>query len=104
MTEAEFQHAIVQLAGYLGWTYYHARPAQRDGRWATHFDGAPGFPDLVLVHPDRGVIFAEIKTDRGRVTPGQRLWLNRLDEAGQNAVVWRPQDWQTITDTLKGNP
>ena len=102
MTEAEFQRAVVELAKWCGWLVFHPRPAQRSGSWATHFDGDAGFPDLVLAHAERGVVFAELKAERGRVSPGQRVWLNTLEDAEQTAVVWRPSDWEAIVSRLQG--
>ena len=62
----------------------------------------PGFPDLVLVGCN-GVLYRELKTDRGRLTPMQEWWLNSLLDAGQDAGVWRPSDWpDTILAALQG--
>ena len=36
--------------------------------------------------------FRELKTQRGKVTPEQRAWLDVLTLAEQNADVWRPAD------------
>lgn len=102
VTEAEFQHAVIGLAQYTGWLVFHPRPAQRNTTWATHFDGNAGFTDLVLCHPERGVVFAELKTAKGKVTAGQQAWLNALSAAGQEAVVWRPDDWPIILRRLQG--
>ena len=102
MNEAEFQRAIIEAAKYTGWLVFHAKPAQLGGSWATHFDGDVGFPDLVLAHSDRGLLFAELKTERGKVTPGQRSWLNVLEDSGAEAHLWRPQDWDTIVARLMG--
>ena len=108
MTEAQFQAAVIELAQINGWRVFHARKAQNGkGAWRTPVaaDGA-GFPDLVLVK-DR-VIFAELKTNTGRVSPAQREWLDALAEARVkahstgvvDAVVWRPKDWDDILATL----
>lgn len=103
MTEAQFQQAIIECARWAGgWLVFHPRPAQTGGRWSTPYIGDAGFPDLVLVHRDRGTIFAELKTDRGKVTPGQRAWLNALEDSGAEAYLWRPQDWDSITARLMG--
>ena len=102
MTEADFQHAVIELAQYTGWLVFHPRPAQRNGTWATHMEGNAGFPDLVLCHPKRGVVFAELKTAKGKLYVGQKAWLNALTDAGQDAVVWRPDDWPTILRRLQG--
>jgi hypothetical protein len=102
MSEAELQRAVIELAKWCGWMVVHFKPAQRSGSWATHFDGDVGFPDLVLAHPERGVVFAELKTARGKVTAGQQAWLCALSDAGQDAVVWRPDDWPTILQRLQG--
>ena len=102
VTEAEFQDALIGAAQWTGWLVFHPRPAQRNGTWATHMNGNAGFPDLVLCHPERGVVFAELKTERGKVTAGQQAWLCALSDAGQEAVVWRPDDWPTILRRLQG--
>ena len=102
MTEAEFQRAVMELAKWCGWLTYHPRPAQTGGRWSTAYTGDAGFPDLVLAHRDRGTIFAELKTQRGRPTPGQRAWLNVLEDAGQEAYLWCPEHWDAITARLMG--
>lgn len=103
MTEAEFQQAVIDTANWTGWLVFHPRPAQTGGRWGTAFTGHPGFPDLVLVHRDRGVIFAELKSERGKTTPGQRQWLNALEDANAETYLWRPQDFDFIVDRLRGN-
>ena len=54
----------------------------------------PGWPDLVIKAPAgrRGVIFRELKKQRGRVTPGQQEWLDALTADGMDAGVYRPSD------------
>jgi hypothetical protein len=101
VTEAEFQDKVVTLAKFLGWRLFHPKRAQLAGRWATHAQGDPGWPDLVLCHPKRGFIIAELKTDTGRVSPGQRLWLNDLEACDVECYIWRPKDWPAIEARLK---
>lgn len=90
MTEAEFQQTIIEAARLLGWKVYHTHDSRRS---------EPGFPDLVLVK-DR-VMFREVKTDEGTVSPAQRDWLSLLSLAGEDASVWRPMYWDTIIKELK---
>jgi len=101
ISEAAFQQQVIDLAGLRGWLVAHFRVAQNSkGRWRTPVagDGA-GFPDLVLVR-DR-VIFAELKSERGRTTLQQREWLQALEAAGVEVFVWRPRDWNEVERTLK---
>lgn len=103
-TEADFQKAVIDLARLNGWMVAHFRPAQNSrGEWRTPVaaDGK-GFPDLVLVHPVRGVLFRELKTDRGQVSKEQALWINWLGVARADVNVWRPRDWDGIVATLTG--
>ncbi|MDR4533224.1 VRR-NUC domain-containing protein [Glutamicibacter sp. PS] len=86
-TEEAFQNEVISAAKGLGFTkIYHTHDSRRS---------PAGFPDLVLVHPRRGVIFAELKSERGRVSDAQQAWLEDLRAAGQVAYVWRPMDWVT---------
>jgi Protein of unknown function (DUF5131)/VRR-NUC domain len=110
-TEAEFTAQVIALARRLGWRVAHFRAARTDRGWRTPVQGdGAGFPDLVLARPaghltevglelrptpSRQIIFAELKTDTGRVSPEQQAW---LDASG--GVVWRPRDWNLIVDAL----
>jgi hypothetical protein len=46
------------------------------------------------------IIYAELKTQRGKLTTGQQQWLDILQAAGQTALVWRPADLQAIFTKL----
>jgi hypothetical protein len=94
MTEQELQDAVIDLAKLLGWHVMHQRPGRTASGWRTTIQGHVGFPDLVLLRPPR-LIFAELKTARGRVDFGQATWLNGLDAVPHvEQFVWRPADWQ----------
>ena len=104
MTEAEFQNQVYVVAKLHGWTISHFGMSQSPtGAWrtATRYD-AKGFPDLILAHPHHGVLFRELKTDRGSLDKHQVVWLDLLYNAGANAAVWRPKDWPKIVSQLKG--
>lgn len=88
-SEAGFMAAVVTAARYLGWRVYHTYDSRRS---------SSGFPDLVLVK-DR-VLYREVKTDRGKVTPEQTAWIEALRVAGVDAGVWRPADWDRIEEEL----
>lgn len=83
LTERQFQGTVEDMARMLGWRIYHTHDSRRS---------QPGFPDLVLVHPKHGVLWRELKTVKGRVSPAQRDWLADLMAAGEDADVWRPAD------------
>jgi len=70
MTESDFQKVVINLAKMHGWLVHHPMPAMnKRGVWATHELGDHGFPDLVLAHPSGRVIFAELKSDKGKISP-----------------------------------
>lgn len=91
MTESELQKAVIDMARLFGLRVAHFRPAlSQSGRWHTAVaaDGK-GYPDLTIVGPG-GILFRELKTDRGAIRPEQKQWLATLGFAGANAGVWRP--------------
>lgn len=93
------------LARVLGWRVAHFRPAQTKRGWRTAVagDGA-GFPDLVLVHRAKErVIFAELKSQRGKLAPEQVEWREALLAAGVEYYCWRPADIAEIEYQLKRN-
>ena len=83
MTEKQLQAAVLQLAQVLGYLSYHTHCSIRS---------QPGFPDLVMVR-NRRVLWRELKSARGKPTPAQRDWLDRLAQAGQDVGIWTPDDW-----------
>ena len=88
MTEAQLQRDVIALATMLGYRrIYHTYDSRRS---------AAGFPDLVLLRvswPQR-MLFVELKSVRGVVTPEQRAWLDDLDAFEDTEIyIWRPSHW-----------
>lgn len=99
MSEAALQSAILEMAALLGWLCMHLRSARTKDGWRTAVEGngAAGYPDLTLA---RGgfLIFAELKSATGRVSPEQQRWLDELTtvSVGANRVqtyLWSPVQW-----------
>jgi hypothetical protein len=102
MDEAQWQAQVVQLAQTLGWMVQHTRPAKVGEKWLTPITGDAGFPDLVLAHPKRGVIFVELKTETGRLSAGQVTWRRVLNTGGAEYYLWRPDDLMQVMKRLRG--
>ena len=54
--------------------------------------GNVGVPDRIVFFPDGEIYFVELKTDNGKVSPQQKIQLNRLNGLGQDARVIRGMD------------
>lgn len=85
-SEAEFQQQVLDLAQLGGWSAYHTHDSRRS---------QAGWPDLVLCRPPE-LIFAELKSETGKVSPEQQQWVDDLNACGQEAVIWRPSDLAPI--------
>tara|TARA_B100000965_G_scaffold405217_1_gene438388 strand:- start:4748 stop:4987 length:240 start_codon:yes stop_codon:yes gene_type:complete len=48
-----------------------------------------GIPDLVALHPDKEVLFVEVKTKKGKVSKLQAYRLKELEEHGFQTEVHR---------------
>ena len=122
--------SVLDLAKLKGWLRAHFRPARTkckrcDGSgvnrlgidciychgtgddWRTAVQGDAGYPDLILIRVGRNptetarLVVAELKSDKGKATPAQQVWLEayRLIP-GIEVYIWRPADWLTIVDIL----
>ena len=94
-SETEFQNWVLEQAGEYGWMRWHtmlARYVPKGRNKEPLIDR--GFPDLVLARGSK-IIFAELKTEKGRVRPEQKQWLELLD-----GVILRPRDLDEITRIL----
>lgn len=95
-TESSFQAAVIAFARLNGWLAYHTHDSRRC---------AAGFPDLVFVRGGR-VVFAELKSAKGKERPDQTVWLDALEQveaAAGGAVgvyLWRPDSWDQIRAVL----
>ena len=103
MTEKEFQASVIEIAHTFGWKIAHFRTAMnKRGAYMTPVaaDGK-GYPDLHLLHPERGVqMYRELKTDVGRLTSEQREWGAWLTVCGSDWAVWRPKDMTELARVL----
>jgi len=96
MSESDFKDILINVAKRYGWLVHHDLPAQNSrGRWATHVQGDAGFPDLLLIHPNSGKLFAiELKSEKGKLTPGQKRWLLAFEKSGIYNAVLKPSDME----------
>jgi hypothetical protein len=90
---------VRQLAEVFGWRVYHPWLSIRSEH---------GFPDLTLAKASTGnepgrLIFAELKSEKGKVTPKQQEWLDLLGAVGGNVEVytWRPSDFDEAARILR---
>ena len=98
ISEASFLQQVKALAYIHGWDCHHASPTQTaKGRWLT--SGAVGFPDLVLCHKIKGLIFAELKSAKGKPTDSQLDWMARIGPYAE-CYLWRPEDLKDIERRL----
>lgn len=104
-SERDLLDQVLELSALLGWEAAHFRPALTNRGWRTPVQGSlgKGFPDLVLVRErDRRLIFAELKSDVGRLAPEQERVLELLRSIpGATVAIWRPRDWDTIVEVLR---
>ena len=87
---------VIPLAKLLGYLVYFT--------WKSYHSPA-GFPDLCLVRPRDGrLIFSELKTDTGKVSPAQQIWLDALSNTDAEVYCWRPADLPNIQKILERKP
>jgi len=91
---------VIDYAHLRHWRIAHQRPARTVHGWRTAWQAdGKGFPDCVLVR-DR-VIFAELKSDRGRPDADQTAWEIALNTARAEFYTWRPRDRPDIERLLR---
>ena len=92
ISEKDFQNQIIKLATICGWKVHR--------NW-TEMHSPKGWPDIVAARLSR-LIIAELKSDKGKVTPEQQEWLDLLYGTGKVEVfVWRPNNFEEIVEILR---
>ena len=126
--ERDFMQQIVDLADVRGWWHYHTHDSQRSEEGfpdlvLVRLEEAKRIAGGILTSPraerlapwvklvsdrpallTRGnagrIIFAEIKAQKGIVSPAQKRCLALLALAEAEAYLWRPSDWDRIVEVL----
>jgi hypothetical protein len=99
MPERELQQLVADLCRALGLVHFHVQ----------HSHGmTKGWPDSVILGNGK-MIYRELKSERGQLSPEQRAVGAMLKAAGADWKVWRPGDWlsgaiETELRMLLGQP
>jgi hypothetical protein len=116
-SERDFQRAFLDYAHRLGWRTAHWHDSRRE---VTRASGKPlvigdkdstGFPDIVAARKGR-LLFAELKSEKGRLSVAQKDWLADLEEVESYwwdrervppimVRTYRPSDWSQIERDLR---
>jgi hypothetical protein len=111
VSERQFQRAVLDYAQRFGWLSVHFHDSRRQVRRASGEvvaigdKAAAGFPDLTLTR-DGVLVLAELKAEKGRLRPSQRVWLDALALVAEGAPdvvkvrIWTPRDWDDVELTL----
>lgn len=91
MTEEELGQEVEKLLELFGWLWCHFRPARTRDGWRTAITGHKGFPDYFAVKSTRTVAI-ELKSEKGKVTNEQQIWLTALAATKTEVYLWRPRD------------
>jgi len=83
MSEAELEEHVRAICNDLGVIRIHVYSSRGT---------TPGVPDDLLVGSD-GILWRELKTAKGKLSPAQQAMGEALTAAGQDWSVWRPGDY-----------
>lgn len=91
VTERDWHGFCATYAEWNGWWCFHDLDPRKN---------RAGFPDLMLCRNGE-LIFAELKTEKGKVSPSQQRVLDLLEAVpGIEVYVWRPSDQDFVMERL----
>ena len=105
ISERELAATVDALAEQAGWKIFGVLEQRVYARRLSK-----GWPDRVLLRNGPGcsrLIFAELKSERGKLTPEQGEWLLALRLFGEDrdqaieVYLWRPSDLDSIEEILR---
>lgn len=113
VSERVFQAHVIQTARLNGFRVAREDPLQPPLDLIMHIHDSRksqgvGFPDLVLCRPGADkepgrLILAELKSEKGRLRPEQKLWLSALKTCpGVEVYVWKPSQMDEVVQVLGG--
>lgn len=100
ISEAEFQRQVSKIARMYNWLVDHT-PPMRNAGGDIYTGGLTGKTDLLLISLNaKGIIFAELKTETGRLSVAQVAFRDAIVRNGGEHFVWRPSDMPAIIERL----
>lgn len=112
LSEKEFQRQVTSFAAQCGWKWWHVNDSRKmvkkNGAYTLIGDSdIKGFPDLILAHGSRGMVFAELKKRGEKAEPDQVVALDLLATTAMSMAVnggapkmrvhlWHPADFPTV--------
>ena len=91
-SERDWQREVRQIARTYGWLEYCT--------WDSRHSPS-GYPDLSMARPPR-IVFAELKSERGKVAPEQEMWAEAMRACpGAEYYLWRPSQIDAVHDVLR---
>lgn len=82
MSEAQLEEQVRDACKKLGILRFHVRVS---------LGTTAGLPDDILIGPG-GILWRELKREKGKPTPAQVKTGEALTAAGQDWALWRPSD------------
>jgi hypothetical protein len=89
MAESDYQRKLKKEAERNGWTVIKLVRATVNG-----------YPDLICLHPIRGVLFIEVKDAKGKLSKLQEYRISELRGKGFNVIVSDPDDYHTTAQIM----
>ena len=86
MRESEISRDIDRVLKQIGCSVYSTEQGYRKERGGTRT--SPGIPDKIVIHPDAWT-FAEVKTEKGKLTVHQEGFRLACEETGIPWQLWR---------------
>jgi len=101
-SESEIQKQILQyleLKGYMHWRNY-VGPILRGPRKLLSKNPMAGMPDILGIFKTRHRLFGiEVKTKKGILAEKQKVWIDKLNDAGAFCIVAR--DVSDVVEAFK---
>ncbi len=87
--EKEWQKRVEGVLRQYGWLVFHT----------LHSKGStPGYPDICAVKGER-LLYAELKTEKGRLSEAQNEWMDALARVPCAEVyIWRPSQFDEVLE------
>jgi hypothetical protein len=100
MSEDELLSGLIEALGLAGYWVHHDRRSDLAVQM-----GASGFPDIVAIHPDpsKPNVAIECKSETGRLTADQEVWIEAFRTDGWIATVIRPSGYDAAIAWIFGD-